>query len=128
MTIVLWLGIAFLAPVLAYLLFEDWLFLSRSRLRTKGTVFGHYRSTDDGSEYFSARIRFQTASGQPVEITDTFGSGSRRPPVGAVLDLVYPEGLPGRARVPRPLLRLLLYGIVGGLLGVLVALLAGVLP
>ena len=45
-----WLGISCLTLLLAYLLYEDWQFFRRPRRQTRGTVFDHHRSVDDGAK------------------------------------------------------------------------------
>jgi hypothetical protein len=121
MTIFLWLGVSLLSVVLAYLVFEDWQFMSRTRRHVYGTVFDHRRSTDDGSEFFSAMVRFETHEGQVIEFTDTFGRRSRQPAAGSQLEVIYPVGLAEKARVNRPWLRPALYGGVIATLAALVA-------
>ena len=103
------IAVGFLAIVLVFLAFEDCQFLRRPRHRARGTVFDHRRSTDEGSEYFSAMVRFVTLDGKTIEFTDTLGLSSRRRPVGSQLDVVYPIEMPDKARVPRPWLRVTIY-------------------
>ncbi len=122
-----WLGIAFAASVLAYLLYQDWLFFRGLRGRTAGVVYDHQRSTEDGSEYFSLKVRFETGDGKTIEFTDTFGQSVRKPAVGMKLAVVYPRSAPELARVRRPWLRPVIYTFMIYMLGTLLALAFGYL-
>ncbi len=121
----LWLGLAFAGFVLAILVLQDMNLLATRRVRTKGTVFGHRRSVDDGSEYYMAKVRFTTEDGRQIEIDDTYGSGRPKPPTGTLVDVVYPIGAPEKGRIPRLWLRLMLYAIMLFLLTVLTGRLLG---
>jgi hypothetical protein len=127
MTIILWLCLGFVALVLAFLLHEDWQLLSRERRRAKGTVIDHVRGTDEGHEFFDPRIRFAVESGRQVEFTDTYRKDTQQPPLGTIVDVVYAVDAPDKARVPRPFRRLMIYGFLILLVGVLVGRLLGLL-
>ncbi len=107
------IAIGLIVFVLAVLILEDWEFLRQARHRVRGTVFDHRRDTSDGSEYFSAMVRFKTHDGQTVEFTDTLGRPAPRPAVGTELEVVYPAEMPGKARVRRPSMRIAMYSGLG---------------
>jgi hypothetical protein len=115
----LWLGIAFVSPVLAYLVYEDWTLFSRPHKRTRGVVFDHHKSYSDGSDSYSPKVRFETEDGRRIEVTDNYGTPSARPQVGSMLEVIYPIEAPERARVRRPYLRVFMYCVLLLMLGLL---------
>lgn len=122
-----WLGIAFMAALLVYLLYEDWHFFSRPRRAVWGTVVDHQRTVDDGSEFFAAKVRFTDDKGNAVEFADSLGRTERKPHVGKKVKIVYPIGLPQKARVARRWQRPLIYAFVVGTITILSAVLLGYL-
>lgn len=66
----IWMGIALTTFCLFIFVRDDWRMLSRGRRRAPGSVFGHRRAIDDGSEVFAPRVRFQAEDGQQFETTD----------------------------------------------------------
>jgi hypothetical protein len=119
------LGLAFLGAVAVFLLRADWLMLSRRRIRTVGEVFGHKRTTGDGCEVYMAKIQFRDEYGLMVEFVDNYGRAEPRPGVGDRLDVIYPQGYPRYARVPRPFERLVIYAFLFGTSALLAASLMG---
>ncbi len=120
MTLFLWIAILFLTPILGHLVYQDWWFLRYPKSRTKGTVVDHERRTDYGSEYFMAMVEFHDENGTLHKITDTYGGGAKKPPVGSPLPVIYPMGMPGKARVQRPFIRLVVYSFVVASLTILI--------
>ena len=119
--IIIWASIALTVAALFVLAREDWPFLTRRRVRTLGTVYDHVRGSDEGSEHFSARVRFLADDGRLIEITDTLPKSTPTPPTGTIVPLSYPTGMPEKARIPRVGLRLVIYCALLGLLAVLLA-------
>jgi hypothetical protein len=117
----LWMGIALTTFCLFIFVRDDWRMLSRGRRRARGTVFGHRRSIDEGSEVFAPMVRFQAEDGRQFETTDIVLNATPTPQVGTELGVVYPAGLPHKARVSRPCLRVFLYAVLTGLLALLIA-------
>lgn len=114
--IFLWLTLAFVGVVLAILIAEDWQHLSKPARRVTATIVGFRSDIDEGARRFTARLSFTDETGQSVEVLDKVYGPNRAPVEGSQVDLVYPAGRPDMARVPRPLLRLLIYGFLGFLL------------
>ncbi len=112
MDILLWVGIAFLLAILAYLLREDVPLVMSRQLRARGTVYDHCRRVDDGSEFFMAMVRFRAADGRWIEFTDSLGLPKPKPPVGTQVDVVYPADAPEKARVKRLWLRWVIYAFL----------------
>jgi hypothetical protein len=125
MDVVVWIGLGFCVFVLAILVWQDLPLLRARRLRTKGTVFDHRRSVDDGAAYHMARISFTDEAGRRVEIEDGVGYPVPRPPVGTGVTVVYPAGSPDKGRVRRYWLRPLLYGVMLFLIAVMIGKLTG---
>ncbi len=119
MDVFVWLGFVFVLAVLAVVLREDVGFAGRPTATARGTVFGHYKSTSDGSDTYSIQFRFAAADGRQIEVTDTLGRAAPQPPVGAEVPIVYPLAEPEKVRVRRPLLRAFIYLVLVGMLGLL---------
>ena len=117
----LWVGILLAGFALAMFARDDWRLVSSRRVRTRGIVYAHRRSLDDGSESFAAQIRFQTDDGRAIEIVDGVLHPTPTPPVGSEVDLVYPAARPTLARRPRPALRIVIYSVLIFVLVVLFA-------
>jgi hypothetical protein len=88
---------------------EDWPLLVGPRKRVRGMVFDHCPRFDAGAKVFAPMIRFLTDAGETVEIVDAVYFSTERPPVGATVDVIYPEGAPGQGRIFRPLTRGVVY-------------------
>jgi hypothetical protein len=116
-----WIGVVILAAMLGFLTREDLKLLRRRRAHTEGTVTGHRRSLDDGSEYYVAQVRFTTEDGRSIDFDDTFGRSTPTPPAGARVRVLYATEDPSQARVVRWGLRPLIYCIVLAMLALLVA-------
>lgn len=117
-------GLLLLGVALWAMLRDDWRFLRARRLRTRGTVVRHSASTDeDGGMVYRAVISFWARNGRTVEVIDSVGYPTARPPVGSRVDIVYPETEPERARIPRRVLRTMIYAFMLG--GIVVVVLSG---
>ena len=92
-TVFIWLGIALVAGVSAFVVYDDWPRLVRRQVRAQGTVIDHRRDVDDGSENFTARVRFMTPEGNAVEVMDYVLKSTPTPPVGTAVSVVYPSGM-----------------------------------
>ena len=103
---------------------HDWLRLTRPSRRVLATVCGHRSANNEGKRNFAAIFRF-SADGAEHEVTDALYSPKRTLPAGHVSELVYPEGRPDLARLPRLWLWLAVYGLLIGFIGVLCAKLMG---
>lgn len=114
MGILIWLGVGFLAFLLVWVIREDLWFLGRPCAWTKGTVIGYTKSRNDEGDgyFFFAKMRFETAPGQPVEFSETYGRSFEHMPIGTRLDVVYPADAPDRARVHRPIVRVIVYAFL----------------
>ena len=115
------LAFALLGSIGCFLVWQDYLLFRRPRIHCKGAVVGYRKSEDDGSTYFCARIAFADQNGKICEFTDTYGRPKASPGIGAEIKVVYPQGEPQNARVPRPFMRLAIYLFVIGITGLLIA-------
>lgn len=115
------LALALLGTMGGFLLWQDYVLFRRTRVRTTGTVVGHRAFEDGGSKYYSGQIAFEDQSGKRHEFTDTYGRAKPTPEVGAKIEVMYPRGEPQHARVPRPILRMLIYLFIAGAAATLVA-------
>lgn len=123
----IWLSLSLTAFVLFILLRDDLLFLQQRRIRALGTVTGHSSQIDEGDRVFSARIAFTDDAGAQRDFVDMVRTHAPEPAKGAVVDIVYPQNRPDKARLPRPWLRLVIYTVVVGMNGILIARLLGFL-
>jgi hypothetical protein len=120
----LWIGIAMMLVALAALARDDLPHWSRRRIRVEGEVVGHRSMRDDEYSY-AAVMAFTASDGRRHEVVDSHYRPTRRPEAGAKVALVYPEGLPDKARVGRPLWRFYAYAMLACMLAILVARAAG---
>ena len=125
MQTIFWLAIASVSIVLVVLVAEDWQHVFRPKRRVMATVVGFRSELDEGTRSFTPRLNFTDETGKDVEVLDTLFSAVRKPAEGSHVELVYPAGRPDMARVPRPWLRLLIYGIAGYMLVVLTLVMMG---
>lgn len=86
------LGVGFAGVLLFYLLRQDWLPLVGQRRRMRGAVHDHRHSVDEGADSVAPMIRFMAGAGEAIEYVDIVHSSSRRPPVGVMVEVIYPEG------------------------------------
>ena len=102
----------------------DFVRLMRPACRVEAVVTGYRSYWDDGGKSYAPVYRF-TSEGAEHEVADAVFGSSRKPPLGTTVELVYPEGRPDLARVPRPLMWLAVYGVLVGLEAVLLAKMMG---
>jgi Protein of unknown function (DUF3592) len=115
------LAFGLLGGVSTFLVWQDYLLFRRPRIRTTGTVIGHRTSEDDGSTFYCSRILFADQYGKPHEFTDSYGRAVPKPDIGTEIAVIYPRDDPRHARVPRPVLRLILYCFLFGMAALLIA-------
>ena len=90
---------------------RDWLRLSCPTCHATARVIGHRSSWSDGRRVYAAILRFSHVAGTS-DVVDQMLSSSPRPPVGAFVEVNYPEGHPDLARPPRVLMWLAIYGLL----------------
>jgi hypothetical protein len=78
----IWMGIALTSFCLLIFVRDDWRMLSRGWRRALGTVIGHHRSIDEGSETFASKVRFHAEDGRLFETTDIILNATPTPQVG----------------------------------------------
>ena len=105
----IWAGISLTTFCLLILARDDWEMFSRGRRRARGAIVNHRRSIEDGSQVFVAMIRFESEGGRQIEFADIVFSSTPTPPLGTMIEVVYPSRLPEKAKIIRPKLRLMLY-------------------
>ena len=116
----IWAGIALCLFSLWAIARHDWLRLTRPSRRVTGRVTGHRSHFEDNTHNFAAIFSFSDEAGSH-EVIDSVYSSDRRPSVGTLRELRYPEGRPDLARPPRPLLWLAVYLLLLVLAGMLFA-------
>jgi hypothetical protein len=119
-----WLGIALLASAFVGMLWNDRLRLLRPAVRVQGEVIGHRTGMSDGDTDYAAIYRF-TADGTVHEVADGIYTAMRRPDVGTIRTLHYPEGRPDLARPPRLAFWIMVYALLAAMTGLLFAKLLG---
>lgn len=119
-----WLAIALLGIVLAAMLWNDRLRLLRPSVRVQGEVIGHRTGMSDGDTDYAAIYRF-TEGGVQHEVIDGLYTAIRRPDVGTIRALHYPQGRPDLARPPRLAFWIMVYGLIFGMAALLVAKMLG---
>lgn len=122
----LYAGIALVLFSLWAIARHDLLRLTRSIRRVQARVGGHRTSWENSARSYATIYEFSDETGQHSVVDAVHGSFPK-PEVGALVELAYPEGRPDLARPPRPLMWLAVYALLLGLLGLLVAKVAGIL-
>ena len=115
------------AAVFGMLIREDWPLLCGPRRRTQGIVVDRFRRTIDRNDHVAPKVRFFADGGRQFEITDTYGQSTKKPPVGAALEVIYPITNPGKARVRHPGHRLVISTFVIATLAILILHVLGLL-
>ncbi len=121
----IWSGIVLTSFALGVMARDDWLHALLARCRVTGEVSGYRSQRDEGSISYAAIYRFTTADGRRIEVLDSVLQPTQTPPLGATVALVHPLGHPEKARRPRPVLRLVIYIVIGAVLALLVLRLTG---
>jgi hypothetical protein len=96
------------------MLWNDRLRLLRPSVRVEGEVIGHRTGMSDGDTDYAAIYRF-TAGGAQHEVADGIYTALKRPAVGTVRTLHYPQGRPDLARPPRLAYWILVYALLAGM-------------
>jgi hypothetical protein len=112
-TVLLWIGLGILLFVMAYFHYQDWPFITSQWVRVEAEVVRHDESFSDGDEAYKAVVVFADQDGTLREVLDLVAYTLASPPIGTRLEIVYPLGLPQKARIRHPVLRTLLYLVVG---------------
>lgn len=108
-TIGLWLGLAICLMSLIGMVVRDWRLASRGTVRVMAEVVDHESQPGENGVMWAAVFRMASAQGD-MRIVDTSASPDRRPAVGTMVELTYPEGSPERAAPRRPLSNATIYG------------------
>jgi hypothetical protein len=120
-----WLVVALLVAMLSFFVWQDFWHYKGPHRATDGDVIGHRSSIEDGSTTYMARVSYTDHLGQRHEIEDTVGRAEPTPAIGATLRVHYPVSTPERGRVHRPVLRLVIYGVVLAMLAAMAAKMMG---
>ena len=97
---------------------------TRPACRVEAVVTGYRSHWDDGGKSYAPVYRF-TSEGAVHEVADAIHHPAARPPLGTAVTLNHPQGRPDLARVPRPLMWLVVYGALVLLEAVLLAKMMG---
>src|SRR5579862_8535281 len=118
--IALTLAFGLVLYLLAVRIHNDWLFLSRSRLKRLGTVIGHRQIKNEAGLLSLPIIRFNADDGRTIEFTNSWGLRRDRPSVGSSVAVEYPVGFPQKARITGSYSPRLAYGLAVVVLAMLV--------
>lgn len=89
-------------------------FLRNPVRRASAKIVRHDRRSERGGIAYRPVFRFADARGVFIEVRDNIYTPFPTPVIGEMIEIIYPEGYPGKARIPYPVFRALLYGILGG--------------
>ncbi len=87
-------------------------------------VIGQHSGWSDGARTHAAMLRFETEGGMH-EVTDQLYGSRPAYAVGAKCRVMWPDGRPDLARIPRPWLWTGVYGMLFYLAGILIGRLTG---
>jgi hypothetical protein len=109
-----------LVLLVAFRIYNDWLFLRRPRQYARGTVIGQKLLKADGGQIYLPIVRFESDDGRAIQFTNGWGA-RQQPELGSTVDVEYPAGLPQKARIAGSYSPLLAYGLSALVLALLVA-------
>lgn len=112
-TIIPWLSLGLVTAGLALALRSDLPFIRRPVRRVTAQVIRHDRRFDDGTRVYSPVFRFHDECARPVEVRDALYTPFETPVVGEMIEIVYPAGMPEKARIPYPVFRAMVYAVLG---------------
>lgn len=98
---------------LALVLRGDLPFLRHPVLRTRAKIVRHDRRFEKGRTLYKPVFLFADQSGTFFEVRDKLYMPFPKPIIGEVIEITYPRGHPQNARIPYPVFRGLLYGVLG---------------
>ena len=98
---------------LALVLRGDLPFLRHPVHRAPAMIVRHDRRFEKGRALYKPVFRFANRNGTFIEVHDKVYMPFPKPVIGEMVDIVYPEGFPHKARIPYPVFRGLLYGLLG---------------
>lgn len=98
---------------LALVLRGDLPFLRHPVLRTRAKIVRHDRRFEKGRTLYKPVFLFADQNGTFFEVRDKLYMPFPKPVIGEVIDITYPRGHPQNARIPYPVFRGLLYGVLG---------------
>ena len=98
---------------LALVLRGDLLFLRYPVIRTRAKIVRHDRRSEKGRTLYNPIFLFADQSGTFFEVRDKLYMPFPKPVIGEMIEITYPQNHPEQARIPYPVFRGLLYGILG---------------
>lgn len=110
---ILWIGLALAAAGLALALRSDVPFIRNPKRRVMAKIVRHHRIRDDGGVMYSAVLLFPDEAGEYVEVLDPLMTPFPKPVIGELVEIIHPQGHPQKARIPHPVFRGLMYGVLG---------------
>jgi hypothetical protein len=119
-TYLIWAGIALCVFSLWSIGRNDWLRITRPCVRVLARVASYRSNFDKSGRHFAAVYRF-SAEGAEHDVIDQVYSSTRRPEIGQIVELRYPEGRPDLARPPRVLMWIAVYITLLTLMGMIFA-------
>ena len=104
---------------LGFRIYQDWPFLRQPRRNTRGAVIGYRRIKQEGGVHSRPIVRFESDDGSSLEFTNAWGSFFHELPMGSIVAVEYPAGLPLRARIVGSYSPWLAYGMIAVILAIL---------
>lgn len=98
---------------LALVLRGDLPFLRNPIRRVPAKIVRHDRRSEEGATVYKPVFRFADESGAFIEVRDKLYMPFPTPVIGEMIEVTYPQGYPEKARIPYPVFRALLYGVLG---------------
>ncbi|MEP2103289.1 hypothetical protein [Parasphingorhabdus sp.] len=107
------MGLALAATGLALALRSDLPFLRNPVRRVSAKIVRHDRKSEDGVTLYNPVFLFPNENGTFIEVRDKVYMPFPTPVIGEKIIVIHPEGYPEKARIPYPVFRALLYGVLG---------------
>ena len=92
---------------------SDLLFLRNETRRVPAQIVRHQHKRRGGAALYSAILLVPDERGGFVEVRDPLYTPFPTPVIGEMLTVVHPAGYPEKARIPYPIFRAAIYGLLG---------------
>ncbi|MEO9633690.1 MAG: hypothetical protein ABJF89_06255 [Parasphingorhabdus sp.] len=107
------MGLALAGSGLALALRSDVLFIRNETRRVPSQVVRHHHAKRGGATMYSAILLVPDERGGFIEVRDPLYTPFPTPVIGEMMTVVHPAGYPDKARIPYPIFRAAMYGLLG---------------
>ena len=122
--VIIWTALVSSGLCLWLLLRHDWLRWTRPMCEAEAEVIGQRMTWSDSTRTYAARLRFEV-DGQVYDVTDQLYGSKAAIAVGTRCRIMWPQGRPDLARIPRPWMWVGVYAVLLYVAGIMAGKLCG---